>query len=190
LRLIDYSDEKAMLILQSVPGGTMREFLRTKLKEAQPRRRLMWATQMAEAVQTLHSCSVIHCDIKPESFLLDEQLQAYLIDFAGSAIDNKAALIMENERFRLPCDDFMASQAVANIKTDMFALGSSIFEIITSKQPYENLEDDEVVKRFADGVFADINEVFCGDLVLKCWRGEFDSVGDVHKALAGRKILE
>ncbi|WPH00403.1 rgs domain-containing serine/threonine-protein kinase a [Acrodontium crateriforme] len=184
LEMIEYSAEKGMLVLQALPDGTMRDYLCKKGPDIPTSRRLLWATQMAAAIKMLHSFSVIHCDIKPGNFMLDDELQAYLIDFGGSMIDDKLALVMENTRFRLPCNDYMAVQAVANVQTDMFALGSSIFEIMTSKEPYDEIEDeDEILKRYTAGEFPDVTSVPCGDVILKCWRGQYETIKDVHEAL-------
>lgn len=120
LQMIDFSAEKGLLILQALPDGTRRDHLSTH-RDIPISRRLSWATQIADAVQTLHSLAILHSDIKPENVLLDNTLRAHLIDFAGSAIDEKLPIVKEECRVRLPCDD------LASVRTDMFALGSSIF---------------------------------------------------------------
>nr|POF18637.1 rgs domain-containing serine/threonine-protein kinase a [Quercus suber] len=183
LEMIEYSPSKGMLMLQGLPNGTLRDYLVDHAKDIPDSQRLHLAVQISEVVQTLHSLDIIHCDIKPENALLDENLQAYLIDFAGSIIDEKPSTIMENDRFRLA--DEVQGQYASNSRTEIFALCSTIFEIMTSHQPCADISDDEVVKRYREETFPDVASIPCGDVILSCWRSQFTDASEVHAALQG-----
>lgn len=66
--------------------------------------RQKWKTQAAEALVFIHSKGVIHCDIHPNNFLLDEKLDVRLCDFAGSLFGSLESRAMESTWFFLPRD--------------------------------------------------------------------------------------
>jgi serine/threonine protein kinase len=133
-----------------------------------------------EAVQLIHDHDIIHSDIKPENFLVDERLQFRLIDFSGSSIDKKPALVVENSRFFLPRS---REGYCSSISSDLFALGSSIYEIITGEQPYAEVDDDEVELRYARQEFPPVDDMICGHIVRECWMCTFDSARAVNEAV-------
>jgi hypothetical protein len=70
-------------------------------------------------------------------------------------------------RFFLPRDQ----DAESTIQTDLFALGSTLYEITTGQQPCCELEDREVEERFREGIFPRVNEVVEEDIMRRCWSG-------------------
>jgi hypothetical protein len=80
---------------------------------------------------------------------VDSDLRLRLIDFSGSSIDQDPALVVEDSRFFLPRS---RRDDPSNVLTDLFALGSTIFEIMTGKQPYEEIDEEEVEIRYTSRV--------------------------------------
>jgi hypothetical protein len=54
----------------------------------------------------------------------------------------------------------------------MFALGSLLYEIISGKQPLENVGDDDVQRRYTVGEFPDVSLMPLGNVILHCWGQE------------------
>jgi len=178
--MIDYSKDST-LILEYISSGNRREYLESYKAEITPLQRLQWCTDAAEAVELIHSHNIIHCDIKPENFLLDVDLRLRLIDFSGSSIDGKPPYVLENTRFFLPRSRY--DELPCSVTTDLFALGSSIYEIVTGRQPYADLEDEEVGARYKRREFPTVNGMSCGRIIERCWMGEFNSAKAVQIAL-------
>ena len=63
--------------------------------------------------------------------------------------------------------------------TDLFALGSTIYELLTGHSPYEELPSDEVERLYQEKEFPDVSNLPCGDVIIQCWLGEFDSAQQV-----------
>jgi serine/threonine protein kinase len=131
------------------------------------------------ALHSLHASNVIHADVKPENILLDESDKVYLIDFSGSRIDGKPGSALESVRFFLPRDIKLDS----TVRTDIFALGSTLYEVMTGTQPYKDLSDEEVEQLFQQGKFPSLDLISCGQIIEECWTGVFQSVDDVLVAL-------
>lgn len=187
VRMFGYSDEdEGFLILEYMPKGSLRTMLET-VSEIALLQRLRWAVEATEAVVLLHSHGIIHADIKPENMLLDDHLGLRIIDMSGASIDGKPPLSLESTRFFLPRS--MQDEMPCSTTTDLFALGSSIYQIVTGRQPYEELEDDEVEARFARKEFPPLEGVACKTIIEKCWLCEFESAQAVLDALQAETRL-
>ncbi|KAK0998169.1 hypothetical protein LTS01_005835 [Friedmanniomyces endolithicus] len=106
--------------------------------------KLRWARQAAEGLGYLHSRGVIHCDLHPDNLLLDDEKNLKMCDFQGKMgdFDGKA---MERERYCLPRSD---DDYTPSIQSDIFALGSTIFRIMTGSEPYQDLPDEDIEPKF------------------------------------------
>jgi len=178
LEMIDFSEQHG-IILQGVEGHTLRNYLEDQDTCIPLSKRIEWARDMAVALHSLHVSNIIHADVKPENMLLDESHKVYLIDFSGSWIDGKPGSIVENYRFFLPRD----IQADSTVQTDIFAFGSTLYEIMTSTQPYHDLDDEKVQELYQQGIFPSLDSVPCGQIIKKCWTGVFLSVKDIQVEL-------
>jgi len=95
LKMIDYSLDGG-LILEYMPNGNLREYLQAEAANLSLTQRLQWACDAAAALHLVHSHNVIHCDVKPENFLLDSKFRLRIIDFSGSSIDGSYFSALEN----------------------------------------------------------------------------------------------
>jgi serine/threonine protein kinase len=166
LQMVKYSPEDG-LVLQYLPAGNLRQDLQQATATITVSQRLRWACDAAEALHLLHAHGIIHCDVKPENFLLDGTCRLKIIDFSGSSFDGKIGSAIEGTSFFLPrsWDD------ESTVQTDIFALGSTIYEIMTGKQPYDELDDDEVESRYSRQMFPSVQSMHCGQITMGCWRG-------------------
>ncbi|KAL5113369.1 hypothetical protein ACEQ8H_008750 [Pleosporales sp. CAS-2024a] len=144
--------------------------------------RMKWSEQAAEAISFIHSRHVIHCDIHPNNFLVDDALNLRLCDFSGSMYGNLDGAAMESVRFFLPRD----AMAAPTIKSDLFALGSTIYYIMSGREPYDTSPDEEVTARYIRGEFPNVDSMPCGQIILRCWTGYFDDAQKVLLALKER----
>jgi len=84
----------------------------------------------AEAVRELHSGNVMHRDIKPQNFLVNDKGHIYLSDY-GTAIESKTS------RAKAGTPGFMAPELVAgsnySSKVDIFSLGVSFIKLLTQR---------------------------------------------------------
>ncbi|KAE8356832.1 kinase domain-containing protein [Aspergillus coremiiformis] len=176
VRMLDHS--RAGLVLEYMKNGDLKTYLRaytsipTGLK-------LKWAYQVAEGVDLLHQNGVIHCDIKPRNLLLDTALDIKIIDFSGSSLDGSKPTSGEGTRFYLP----RHWKDQPTVTTDLFALGSTLYEIFQGTSPYEEIPSSEVEKRFTQKEFPDISGILCGQIIKKCWLSQVDSAADVQTAI-------
>ena len=176
-----------------MPRGTLRDHLREaaalNTTTITLTEKLQWACDAAESLHLLHSHGIIHSNLKPENLLLDSNSRLKIIDFSGSSFDGIVGSAVESTRFYLP----RPLKQPPTIRTDLFALGSTIYEIMTSRQPYEDLEDDEVEDLeddevealYSQQVFPSVQGFPCGQVISDCWRCEVRTAEEVMLRLKG-----
>ncbi|KAF2866548.1 kinase-like domain-containing protein, partial [Massariosphaeria phaeospora] len=176
-RLVKYfgQNEYGLRFQFEVNGDIRRYFSKTDFKTIPIQQREKWVQQAAESIAFIHSKDVIHCDIHPNNFLLDDKLNLRLCDFAGSLFGELDGKAMESTPFFLPRDPL----STPNTKSDLFALGSVMYYIMAGCEPYDGLSEDEITARFTRGEFPDVDEFECGQTISGCWTGKFSSAQEV-----------
>lgn len=174
--MLGYSE--AGLILEYMGNGNVKDYL-TKHPNVAIYQRLRWAQEAAEGLQLLHSQGIIHCDTKPRNFLLDKNLHLKIADFSGSCVEGSTLHACESTRYYLPRD----WRQPANVAADLFALGSTIYEILTGNSPFEDVPSDKVEQLYQEKIFPDVSDLPCGDVILKCWLREFDSAQQISDSI-------
>lgn len=175
VKIISWDPDEYALTMEYMPNGSLRDRL-AQSKDISIAQRLRWAQEAAEAVQLLHASNIIHCDVAPRNFLLDADLSLKIVDFAGSSLDFSPPSACGTARFTMA--DFSRSNP-PTIQEDLFALGSTIYCIMTSRRPYEELTCSEVKDRYKAQDFPDVSTIPCGDIILRCWRSEVASAQEV-----------
>jgi serine/threonine protein kinase len=64
-------------------------------------------------------------------------------------------------------------------QSDLFALSSTLYEVITGKPPYEGKSDDAITQLYSNGSFPNVTGILCGHIIMGCWQGSFKSAAEV-----------
>lgn len=95
-----------------------------------------WLEQVAEALRFIHARGLIHCDLKPDNILLDEQGAARLTDFGQSRTRGETSRF--GTLFFMPPEQVTAAlnQDFAPETTwDFYALGATFYWALTGRVP-------------------------------------------------------
>ncbi|KAK2871712.1 hypothetical protein FQN49_002897 [Arthroderma sp. PD_2] len=140
-----------------------------------------WAIQVLKGFQHLHSNSVLQFDVGCHNVLLDFDNNAKLSDFAGSRIDNEKVDVAPETRSTHPC--LLRAQGGMNLEptvgTEIFAIGSMLYEISTTIKPYHDNESHEVEDLFRKRLFPDTSALLLGDVIRKCWTDRYHNVNQI-----------
>lgn len=169
---VDYVD------LEWAENGNLEDYLRKHQSSITSGFRSRIGRQMIEAVQYIHRRGVIHSDLALRQYLLDDKYDARLSDFASSSYGQHQALGMENASHYLPRDP----EEPNTIQSDIFALGSTLYELMEGRAPYGEKTDDEILSLFQNEKFPCTNEIPYGDVILSCWKKTFRSADEVLRA--------
>jgi serine/threonine protein kinase len=155
------------IILQFASQTSIRQYLARQKKQVPLSLRLRWVEQLFGAVRFIHSRNVFHGDISCNNIFLDDSLNVKLGDFAGSAIDDHPPLVCYETSHELPGEDI-------STRTELFALGSTTYEIMTGSKPYKDLPDHEVSAAFLEGRYPDLESVSAfRNTIMRCWRQNY-----------------
>ena len=174
------------LYLERAVNGTLAYYLlESGDQPPSTQQRLSWCREAAEAVAHVHSRGVLHCDIQPTNLLLDKELHLKLSDFQGKLLSKNGEVLLDGGssepcRFYFPRDDPFE----ADIKTDLFALGCTIYFVMMGHAVFPDIIDGEegwyekVADRFAIQQFPQDSHA-CSTITLKCWLRQYGSAQDV-----------
>lgn len=143
---------------------------------------LKWSIHAAEGLAYTHQRAVLQADVGCHNLLLDQHDNVKLCDFAGSSIDGKPATVC----YQLRSQSAIDTGQTVTVQSELFALGSTIYEIWTSRQPYQDETDDAVRRYYEDQRFPDLEGLPPAEIIKKCWFASYSSAMDV---VADLKLL-
>jgi len=164
--------------LEYAPHGHIESYLRSH-QDTSDECRIRLAQGVIEAVVFIHSKHIIHSDLAARQFLLDSELHVKVSDFGFSSFSDGDVLGFENSSHQLPRD--LESDMPSTFQSDLFALGSTLYEIMTGGRPYEGIPDDTITALYIKGIFPDVTSILCGDVITSCWQGCFRNAEEVLK---------
>jgi eukaryotic-like serine/threonine-protein kinase len=125
------------LAMEYVPGRTLRSLLRE-------RHWLPWnealevMEPMLAGLAAAHQAGIVHRDVKPENVLLTGDGRVKVVDFGlaraqAAAGNTRTGLIIGTVAYIAP---EQVTGGVTDVRTDVYASGVMLFEMLTGRQPY------------------------------------------------------
>jgi eukaryotic-like serine/threonine-protein kinase len=125
------------LAMEYVPGRTLRDLLheRTRLR---PREALDIIEGVLSGLAAAHSAGIAHRDVKPENVLLGTANSVKVADFGlarllSDVTHTKSGLLIGTAAYLAP---EQVAGGRADFRTDVYAAGIMLFELLTGQQPY------------------------------------------------------
>ena len=149
------------LAMQLINGITLKESLkqaracrpvygRQYERSLQPR--LESFLKVCDAIEYCHSRGIIHCDLKPDNIMLGRHGEVYVMDW-GIACPTGT----ERKEHLDGTPAYMAPETLldgtTDPKTDVFALGMILNELVTLRSPVSGASAREVIKKITSGQF-------------------------------------
>lgn len=107
--------------------------------------------KLALAVQHVHENGWLHGDVKPANILTDDSGEPYLTDFGiARRLDGAKTADSEHEPEGTPL--YMAPEQIlspteADHRADIYALGLTMYELLTGVRPYRGSDAEEAISR-------------------------------------------
>jgi serine/threonine protein kinase/Flp pilus assembly protein TadD len=158
VRIHDFvHDERSGCIsMEYVNGETLSNLRAEKERKAfEPHEIAGWMTQLCEALDYAHNrARVIHRDLKPGNLMVNQRGDLKVADFgiARSLADSASRLTTEQGRSGTLV--YMSPQQLSGERSthldDIYSLGATIYELLTSKPPfYSGNVDRQICERVA-----------------------------------------
>ena len=152
------------LAMQLVNGITLKEYLnrcRDKVAEEKPNSRryerslqvrLESFLKVCDAIEYCHSRGIIHCDLKPENIMLGRNGEVYVMDWgiACPAGTDRRGHLNGTPAYMAP---ELFQDGVTTPKTDVFALGMILNEIVTLRKSVSGADSKEIIAKIRAGEF-------------------------------------
>ena len=169
------------LILERFPECLRRRLLSLKdqgvvTKNSQV---LKWSLHAAEGLAYLHQHRVFQGDVGCHNLLLDQDDNLKLCDFGGAWVDGDSGSVIYGTRSTLAFDP----NAVPDRFSEIFALGSTLYEISTTKEPYCDETDYAVEQLYKRQQYPETKHLLLGHIIQNCWTKSYDSVQGVLEDL-------
>ncbi|MGJ7903889.1 serine/threonine-protein kinase, partial [Lysobacter sp. 1R34A] len=105
------------------------------------------ARQLAEGLRAAHAKGVVHRDLKPANVLLDAQGNAYISDFGVARSLASSGLTQSGAVIGTP--DYLSPEQARgealDARSDLYALGLILYEMLTGKLPFAGGTVSEVL---------------------------------------------
>jgi serine/threonine protein kinase len=150
IRLIGFGEEKGRLFysMEVAQGESLHAIIRRE-KRIGWERTIDIAIQVCAALKHAHDIGVIHRDLKPANLVVGENDQIKLVDFGIAKIFGQS-----NEQTMagsvLGTADYMAPEQASGLgvtqRTDLYALGSLMYAMLSGKPPFRGKNVTEVIE--------------------------------------------
>lgn len=109
----------------------------------------------ALGLEHLHEHGWVHCDVKPDNFLADEQGNVKLIDFSIGVKEKKqggiGGLLAGRPKTIRGTRSYMSPEQIRrknpDRRADIYGFGCTIFELLAGKTPYSANSPDELLSK-------------------------------------------
>ncbi|MBI4854346.1 MAG: protein kinase [Acidobacteria bacterium] len=187
-------EHQIFVAMQYIQGDTLEKVA----KELTLEQKLKVMADAAEALHEAHKEGLIHRDIKPNNIMVektqDGRLQPCVLDFGLVKEVATKGITVTGEILGTPC--YMAPEQargrtdILDRRTDVYALGATLYELFTDRPPFEGISPVEVVLqvlKVPPRPIREINSSIPQDvetIILKCLEKEPQRRYDSAKALA------
>ena len=140
-----FSGDFPYIAMEFLPSGTLAARIREGLTA---RAALRIASQIAQALDTIHSHGIVHRDLKPANILFRADGRPVIVDF-GLARDMRinstltvAGQVLATPRYMSP------EQCLGNsvdARSDLYSLGAMLYEMMTGNKIYDHAHSADVI---------------------------------------------
>jgi eukaryotic-like serine/threonine-protein kinase len=151
------------LAMEYVPGRTLRSLLRE-------RGWFTWGDALdvmdpiLSGLAAAHQAGIVHRDVKPENVLLTADGRAKVVDFGlaraqAAAGHTRAGLIIGTVAYIAP---EQVTGGVTDVRTDVYAAGVMLFEMLTGRQPHTGESPLAVAYKHVNSAVPAVSEYVAG----------------------------
>jgi eukaryotic-like serine/threonine-protein kinase len=139
VNVFDQGQEGAItfIVMEYLPGITLRELLQD-FGALTPAQTVDIVRAVLQGLDAAHSAGIVHRDLKPENVLLADDGRIKIADFglARASTHNTATsqALLGTIAYLSP---ELISRGEADLRSDIYALGIMMFEMLTGAQPYQ-----------------------------------------------------
>jgi len=145
-------DFNSYVVMEYVPGPTLKD----RLRELNARRERMPIAEIRrifdalfDALRYAHHAGIVHRDLKPNNVILTDNGRVVLTDFGlaklvGSSVHTASMAMIGTPAYMAP---EQAKSGTVDLRSDIYALGVILFELLTGQLPFSAESPFEMITR-------------------------------------------
>ncbi|CAL5970902.1 Kinase [Hexamita inflata] len=153
--------KKFYIIMDYYENNNLLSFIQGKLMNPDTKQIRTWLAQIASAVYYLHSKQIIHRDLKLENIFVSQERKLFVGDFGtiGEIVNNKLS-----ETYCVGTAIYQSPELIQHrpygLKTDMWSIGCMLYEILTSKAPFDGKNRSTLVNQVTQARYEPLPEQY------------------------------
>lgn len=130
-------DGQPYFVMRNMTGGSLSDWLKQGAFSVQDTARII--ERLSKALAYAHKKGVIHRDLKPGNVLFDDHGDAFISDFGVAKLAESASSMTGSGIVGTPAymSPEQAQSGAIDGRSDIYALGAIIYEMLTGQQPYK-----------------------------------------------------
>ena len=140
-----FSGDFPYIAMEFLPSGTLAARIREGLTA---RAALRIASQIAQALDTIHSHGIVHRDLKPANILFRADGRPVIVDF-GLARDMRINSTLTVAGQFLATPRYMSPEqclgSLVDARSDLYSLGAMLYEMMTGNKIYDHAHSADVI---------------------------------------------
>jgi serine/threonine protein kinase/tetratricopeptide (TPR) repeat protein len=126
------------ITMEYVPGENLKSLIE-RIGQLPVSKSVFIAQQICLGLAEAHSLGIVHRDLKPQNIMIDKQGHAHIMDFGIARSVSAPGITSAGVVIGTP--GYMAPEQLegktADLRSDIYALGAILFEMLTNRMPYE-----------------------------------------------------
>lgn len=140
--------QRLCIVTEFLPRGSLFRLLQRNVTKLDWRRRILMALDIARGMNYLNHCNppIVHRDLKSSNLLVDKNWTVKVGDFGLSRLKHETYLTTKTGK---GTPQWMAPEVLrsepSDEKADVYSFGVILWELVTQKIPWENLNSMQVI---------------------------------------------
>ena len=150
------------LVMELVEGSTLRDYLNEN-GSLTVEQTLQLITPVLSALSAAHRIGIIHRDIKPENILISKDGRIKVADFGlarniamGQTVTAESSVVLGSVSYLSP---EQVQRGVADARSDIYAIGIVLFEMLTGDKPYSGETPIQIAYRHVNDRIPNIQTI-------------------------------
>jgi len=150
------------LVMELVEGSTLRDFLNEN-GSITPEQTFQIINPVLSALSAAHKIGIIHRDIKPENILISKDGRIKVADFGlarntaiGQTMTVESSVVLGSVSYLSP---EQVQRGVADARSDIYAVGIVLFEMLTGSKPYSGETPIQIAYRHVNDRIPNIQTI-------------------------------